>query len=543
MRNDLVVVAGEATSDTFEGCIKVAQALKKGDAAAVVALLVRADAIGLSRIQVEMLLKAIADATGVTLKPLRKAWAKLQAEEERKAWSAGAAERARRAEEDEAQRERERDEERERLWCSCRKIAESKTLLQDFETAAHNLGVVGEGAGLHALYLACGSRLLADDAVRLLRLGAPASGKNAVVEKTLKFIPPDSIVQFSGSSPKALAYYGGDDPDALKHKIVYIPEAAIIADRNGVESDFTIMLRTLISEGRIVYQTVVVQEGGPPETVTIVKNGPIAAVITTARDVDPELKTRVMVMDTDESGAQTVEIVKRILSEPEAGPDLQPWLDFQTWLQMDAPYRVKIPFKQAIFDAFERWRKDFLLTAALRMRRDVNNLLSAVKASAVLHRAQRDVADDGAIVATLDDYAAAHAAFDDGLAGVHGKASDKVIAVVAAIDAMREGADLPVKVTLRDLAIRLRVASPSTAGGRLNAAIDFGAIEQDDALTGRGGARYFRVAKTEKEIRAQPGLGVFPPVEFVRESFAGPHPPVDAGQNEQMNKPGTRARI
>jgi hypothetical protein len=30
MRNDLVVVAGEATSDTFEGCIKVAQALKKG---------------------------------------------------------------------------------------------------------------------------------------------------------------------------------------------------------------------------------------------------------------------------------------------------------------------------------------------------------------------------------------------------------------------------------------------------------------------------------------------------------------------------------
>jgi hypothetical protein len=133
-----------------------------------------------------------------------------------------------------------------------------------------------------------------------------------------------------------------------------------------------------------------------------------------------------MVMDTDESGAQTVEIVKRILSEPQARPDLQPWLDFQTWLQMDAPYRVKLPFKQAIFDAFEHWRKDFLPTAALRMRRDVNNLLSAIKASAVLHRAQRDVADGAAIVATLDDYAAAHAAFDEGLAGVHGKASEKV---------------------------------------------------------------------------------------------------------------------
>jgi hypothetical protein len=171
MRNDLVVIAGEATPDTFEDCVKDAQALKKGDAAAVVALLAKAAAIGLSGIQAEMLLKAIAEATGATLKPLRQTWAKLQAEEERKAWSAGAAERARRAEEQEAQRQRDRDEECERLWRSCSKIAESSTLLQDFETAAHNLGVVGEGAGLRALYLTCASRLLVDEAVRLLRLG------------------------------------------------------------------------------------------------------------------------------------------------------------------------------------------------------------------------------------------------------------------------------------------------------------------------------------------------------------------------------------
>ena len=61
------------------------------------------------------------------------------------------------------------------------------------------------------------------------------------------------------------------------------------------------MLRSLISEGRIVYQTVVISDG-PPETVTIIKNGPIAAIITTARNVDPELKTRLLPMDTDESG-------------------------------------------------------------------------------------------------------------------------------------------------------------------------------------------------------------------------------------------------
>ena len=92
------------------------------------------------------------------------------------------------------------------------------------EKAAHELGVVNEGAGVRATYLTCTSRLLADEAGRLLRTGAPASGKNLVVEMVLAFIPADAIVQVSGSSPKSLAYYGGEDPDALKHKIVYVPK-------------------------------------------------------------------------------------------------------------------------------------------------------------------------------------------------------------------------------------------------------------------------------------------------------------------------------
>ena len=118
----------------------------------------------------------------------------------------------------------------------------------------------------------------------------------------LRFIPEGAVVQVSGSSPKVLAYYGGEDPDALKHKIIYIPEAQIIAAKHEVENEFAIMLRTLISEGRVVYQTVVVRDGGPAEAVTMVKNGPIAAIITTARNVDPELRTRVLMMDTDELG-------------------------------------------------------------------------------------------------------------------------------------------------------------------------------------------------------------------------------------------------
>ena len=331
MSNDLIAVVVTSRPESFADLIKEAEALTKGDAAGVGALLIKAAAIGLSGIQTDMLIKAIAKATGAGVKTLRLAWAKVRDEEARRAWESDAPERMRRAAEKEARRQRERKEERERLWISCRPIAKSKTLLQDFEAAAHKLGVVSESAGVRGLYLTFTSRLLVDEALRLLRLGAPASGKNIVVERTLTFIPEHSVVQISGASPKALAYYGGEDPDALRHKIIYIPEAQVLAAGNKeVENDFAIMLRTLISEGRVVYQTVVVQEAGPPATVTIVKNGPVAAVITTARDVDPELKTRVMVMDTDESGKQTVDIAKRILSDhPTQSPTLSRGLVFR----------------------------------------------------------------------------------------------------------------------------------------------------------------------------------------------------------------------
>ena len=77
------------------------------------------------------------------------------------------------------------------------------------------------------------------------------------------------------------------------------------------------MLRTPISEGRVVYQTVVLQKSGPPETVSAIKNGPIAAILTCASDLDPELRTRTLINDSDESGKQTAAIFRRILSNDE----------------------------------------------------------------------------------------------------------------------------------------------------------------------------------------------------------------------------------
>jgi Toprim domain len=535
-----------AQIQTFNDCMTAAGALESGDHARVMALLARAAAIGLSSLQADMLVKAVQKTTDIGIKNLRKTLANETEEARLKAWKAGAAERERAAVAQEAARRRKIEEERARLWDSCLRIAMSKKLLEDAESVSRELGLVGEGASVRQLYLTYASRMLIDDSVRLLRLGAPAAGKNLVVEKMLELVPTESVIRFSGASPKALAYYGGADPNAFKGKIIYIPEAVVFTDRHGVESEFTTMLRTLISEGRIVYSFVSVRDGQEPTTVTIVKNGPIAAIITTARDVDPELKTRTLVNDADETGSQTVAIVKRILSDVRLPrPDLQPWLDFQAWLMMDAPYRVRIPFKEAIFAGFERWRSQFLETAALRVRRDINNIICAVKASAVLHRAQRAVDEDGAILATLDDYANVHSAFDGDLANLYGKVSEKTVAVVRAIEHMGGAEDLSVKVTLRELAKRLGIVSLKTAGIRLIAAADHGAVEQDDSRTGPGGARFFKVVKTAKDIEAEPSQGMLPPVgEISRFISARTHPQETGEQREQGDRAqGERARI
>ena len=120
-----------------------------------------------------------------------------------------------------------------------------------------------------------------------------------------------------------------------------------------------------------------------------------------------------------------------------------------------------------------------------------------------------------------------------------------MIAVVEAIEEMTGDSDLGVvKVTFRELAKLLRIASLKTAGERLDEAIDFGAIEQDESMSGRGGARFYRVLMKAKDIRVKPGLGVFPPPEIVRKIILDSTGSFQtAEQKEQKEQKGQRKRI
>jgi hypothetical protein len=152
------------------------------------------------------------------------------------------------------------------------------------EATAHRLGVVGERQAIRAVYLAMTSRLLKDNAISLLRRGAPAGGKNFLIGVVSRFMPEGSVISISSASPMALIYQG-DDEAALAHKIIIIAEAAAIAQKtNGDENVMAIMLRTLLSEGRIDREVALASKDGQPKTIHVRRNGPVALMLTSARE-------------------------------------------------------------------------------------------------------------------------------------------------------------------------------------------------------------------------------------------------------------------
>jgi hypothetical protein len=498
-------------------------ALQSPNEAAAREIFAEALAAGLSDLDTETLIRPLAKALNVAVKAVRKLLQDMRAAH---ASPPPTAEERARLEQEHAERRKRNADERERLRRSCSHIALSKTLLADMEAFVHALGVVGEGAAIRGGYLALSSRLVRNRAICLLRRGAPAGGKNYLIEKTLMLVPEDAVIRISSGSPMALAYFGGGDEDALKHRVVYIPEAAVLADKNGVESPLTIMLRELISEGRIDRIVAIPQPNGPPVSERIRRNGPIGAILTSARaNIEEELLTRLMTSDADESEEQTAAVLADALAEKERGvadADREKWLDYQRWLEIDAPYEVVLPFRGAILEAFQRyWAKkkgrNERLDLKLRIRRDIHGFLTAVETSAVLHKARRDIDSEGRIVATLDDYANAHAAFDEGLASLYKvKTPETVVAVVKAVEAMGASEGVGVKVTVQALMDRLGISGRGAAAERLKDAEARGFLKLVDLPSGYGrtSARIYEIGKTSKEIEgdieSNPPGSVFP---------------------------------
>jgi hypothetical protein len=307
-------------------------------------------------------------------------------------------------------------------------IVENPDILSLF-AADFSRVIAGEAANGKLLYLVATSRMFAKTMNAAIK-GTSAGGKSEIRRRVLEFFPPESVVSFTSLSEKALYYYDGD----FSHKVFSMAEAC--ASEELAFQDY--LLRELMSEGRLVHQTVQ-KVGSELVSMVIEKEGPVAFLVTTTKNkLHPENETRMLSLEIDDTEGQTKKVLDKVaqvegLKHATVQVDYKPWLDFQRWLER-GERRVVVPF------AIEMAR--LIPPAAVRLRRDLGQVIRAIQAHALLHREQRGRDADGQVIADIEhDYEAARVLMNAILAEGSGVAISAAMTetIEAVISATEEG--------------------------------------------------------------------------------------------------------
>jgi len=263
------------------------------------------------------------------------------------------------------------------LWNRCKDIAQSADILGDFSMALEGVGVAGEKRGGQLTYLALTSRVL-DKIVSVGIKGPSSAGKSYLLERILEFFPANAYYALTGMSERALAY----SEESLRHRFIVLAEASALG------GDFqNYLIRSLLSEGRLVYETVE-KHGGELRSRRIEKEGPTGLLVTTtAIALHPENETRYLSIRIDDSAEQTARILAaeaRLVSgqdnsQASTQQILENWRTFQAWLVLTAR-PVVVPFADAL--------AKLIPPVATRLRRDFKAVLTLVQAHIAIARRQ-----------------------------------------------------------------------------------------------------------------------------------------------------------
>lgn len=326
-------------------------------------------------------------------------------------------------------------------------------------------GVAGEDRVAKLLYLVVTSRLLARPCSVAIK-GPSAGGKSFLVEQVLRLFPPSAYYALSAMSERALAY----DREPLAHRMLVIYEAAGL---NGEMA--TYLMRSLLSEGRISYVTVVKSKAGL-EAKRIEREGPTGLITTTtAVKLHPENETRLLSLTVNDSPAQTRAVMLARAAGAAPVCDVEAWHALQTWVE-GQQRAVDIPFAATLANAIP--------PVAVRLRRDFVTLLSLIAANALLHQAQRGRAVEQ-VVATFADYETVRGLVAEVFAeGAERSISATVRATVEAVAAADDADLIEEGVTVVALAKRLGL-DKSSAWRRARVAIERGFLRNLEERRGR----------------------------------------------------------
>lgn len=368
---------------------------------------------------------------------------------------------------------------REELFESCKELASAPNLLSVFEEELRRCGVVGSVDYFHILLLTMITRL-SKTPVSIVIKGSATAGKSFTLDTVLRYTPSDAYEFYSGMSEKAIIY----SKRSLRHKMLCIGEYAGLQSDKGNQ-----WIRQLLTDGRIVYNVTGEDNGEGRESYEIIKEGPTGLIVTTtAMDLYHEDETRVISLHIQDSAEQTAAVLRAQALKAQgiagAEPNTAPWITLHEWIAAGNT-QVEAPF---FLDLAER-----VDPTKGRMRRDFPKVLEMVKAHALLHQANRQTNEAGAVIATLADYDAVYALLATPLAEGHtDKLEPGVNDIVAAVSVLsshpEHHAGVPQNAIVAYLAGEGAVAQvdKSTVSRRVQKALAQGYLAAPSAKPGSG---------------------------------------------------------
>jgi hypothetical protein len=362
-------------------------------------------------------------------------------------------------------------------WTACQDLAQEPQILDRFAKALRDRGVIGEERAGRLIYLILVTRVLARPVSAVVK-GPSASGKNFLVNNVLAFFPPSSYFDMTAMSERALLYL----EESLAHRFLVLYEAHAL---EGAIAAYA--TRSLLSEGRLRYPTVM-KIDGQMKSVVLTLEGPTGLLTTTtAVRLHPENETRLFSIATTDTTEQTQAILAQQGQNAVEGsipaPDSAPadWGALQVWLAEGAEHRVRIPYAARL--------AALIPPLAVRLRRDVPAVLGLIGAHALLHQATRDRDAKGQVLATAEDYASVRELVAELVAeGVEASVSPTIRETVETVQILLDAMPGPLTdetgVTVTAVGERLHL-DRSTASRRVRVAVTRGYLKNLETRKGR----------------------------------------------------------
>jgi hypothetical protein len=387
----------------------------------------------------------------------------------------------------------------------------SSDLLESVRRDIQTIGVVGEAPLALSLFMIGTSRLL-DEPLSAIVQGSTSTGKSFVAERVGQLFPDESILRAHDLSSTALYYF---EFGRLQHRLVLAGERSRIQGDERAEA--TRALREMRSD-RCLRKCVTVKapDGRGFETQEIYQPGPIAYIeSTTLGAVFDEDANRGLLLSTDESPAQTAQIVRaragRAASANEPKDRDRPIQRHHAMQRMLRRVQVVVPFAERLGDHFP--------TAKAEARRAFGHLLSMIQASACLHQRQRPGGGAGLhhgdrIEATLEDYAVARELLLEPLARALGrKLRDRAAEFLTWLRGAFAGREFSVPEVL-DADQNL---AKSTAHDLVRELEDAGLVQESHRV---GRTVRFRLADSGRVSKVGASVVVLPTVDDIRDGIS-----------------------